>query len=811
MLVEEITYTPELKNIIKSSIAEAINNGGDKLNIDHIFNSYLNSKHEILSEYFSSNKSNSVFNKNITDIAISQTVKNALKKGHKIALENNSKYVNANHLLLALLDYKAVKNICEEKEIPIEKVKAEISEKIKKINKNNKSLDINNLQKNKSANPTKEMLPDSKDLSKRLKTLVDFCSVLSYDEHFNNFDCFEREKEIAEIYKIFSQKENANALILGDPGVGKTNLIYGFVKSLAKNEHSLFNNSFVMQLDLPSVIAGCVLRGEFEERLKKILQIISEMPNCFLFIDEFHSVFNMGSNGENALNFQNILKPYLSNGSVKVIGATTDDEYWRTIRKDKALSERFSVIDIKEPTAKQTKKILKKSKSNYVLFHGIEISENNVGVLVDLCDKFLTKDCFPRKSFKFLDYLLASKKLFSFDLPKEYNQIEKDIFSIKEKIQKSVLTSGNIPSNLQNNLLQKIEEYNNLFADYISNLPKDKLVISKKDIVKEFKSYSGISENQIHRFFNSKDKKDITKNSDKIKENIFGQNDQIDFLCKNINRSVVGFKDPIQPIGVFMLVGPTGVGKTFFAREVAKTYFSEDSFLKVDMSEYSEDHSVYRLIGANPGYAGYDDSNILLEFLEKHKEGVILFDEIEKAHPKIFDIFLQIFDDGKLSLGNGKTVDFSNYLILLTGNIGSKYFEKDNNSIGFSSKEENKQELILEEVKKNFRPEFFNRIDEVVVFNKLEVSEAREIVSREILKFIAYANPNLKKVSYDDDLIDFLIEKSDFKTYGGRNIKKTVQRVFFNPLSEFLLSNNYKNKRIRTDLQEESIVFTIEK
>lgn len=799
MLMNEITYTPEVKNILKNSMAKALENNKKKINIEDIFYSLLENN-DLVSKYIDTSKYKKSSNKNTKDlpnIEYYEIVKNLFSKTINIAKNNNSKYVSTNHLLLALLEYKKIKDICDIENIPHQQIKEELLKKIKKSNLSKKTVDIS--KNNKIQN---SMLESSE---KSFNLLAEYFDVLNY-----NIDsyCLSREKEIDHIYKILAQKENSNVLILGKAGVGKTNLVKGFVNSINSGKYSIFNETTVLSLKTSSVISGCILRGEFEEKLTKILETVSSIPNIIIFIDEIHSIFNMGNNGENSLNFQNILKPFISNGSIKVIGATTEKEYWGTIKKDKAFSDRFDILNLKEPTPKETKLILKKSLDNYYDFHKINISENNIDLLVDFCDQFLNKDAFPRKAFKFLDFLMASKKIKVFNMPKNFSSYDK-ISELKRDFKKKLEKNENVNfSDLQKNILEKFLEYQKSYKNYVDSIPKNKLSINKRDLLSGFKEYANISENQIDKFFNSeKTKKIDPKNEEKIKQNIFGQDSQIDHICQNLRRSLFGFKDPIQPLGVYMLIGPTGVGKTFFAREIADKYFSRDSFLKINMSEYEESHSIYRLIGSNPGYVGYEDSNILSIFFEKHKEGVILFDEIEKAHPKVFDIFLQMFEDGELVLGNGDKLNFSNFLILLTGNIGSKFFEKENNSVGFFESKDNTEEIVISEVKKTFRPEFINRLDDIVIFNKLHKDQAREIVSNEINKIINSSNTDTKEISWDNSIADFIINKSNFEIYGGRNVKKTVSKYFFNKLYLFLSSHNYKNKKIGSKIQNDSVIF----
>jgi len=806
MRVKEIIYNPEVKNILRNSILIAINENNGLISIEHIFNSFFEIENSsILKQYKKNNKKKkSIKIPENKEYNYSSIVSSLLKKVKKQAEENNLSYINANNLLLGLLEYKKIQSICEDLSIPHTEIKEKILFQINKP-KNPKKVDLSKKTKENRRESSEDFRKyfESKNES-HISTIQKYCKILNSPD-FLDKKCYHRSSDIDNIFKILGQKENSNVLVLGKAGIGKTNLVEGFVKEILDKRYCIFNESSVIQIDPPSLISGASLRGEFEKRLISVLEAIKSIGNCIVFIDEIHTIFNMGTGGESSLNFQNILKPYISNGSIKIIGTTTDKEYFSSIRRDAAFSNRFSLIDLEEPSKKLCKDIISKCSQEYNSFHGIKISKNNIDLLVDLCDKFLVKDNFPRKAFKFLDFISSSKKISIFNLPSK----DKDEY---KKVTEKIISEINIDSDfveIQKNLSDSQKKYNTDFLSYVKNISDRKRTITKKDIISDFCSYSGVSFNQVNRFVSSQEEKN-KKISDKheiIRETIFGQDNQIKTVCKNLNRSLFGFKDPHQPLGVYMFVGPTGVGKTFLSKELAKNYFSEDSFLQINMSEYNERHSISRLIGANPGYIGYDDSNILLDFLEKHKDGVILFDEIEKAHEKVFNIFLQIFEEGQLALGDGTIVNFSNFLIILTSNIGSNFFDKDNHSVGFVSKSEDKEEKVLSEIKKNFRPEFLNRLDEILIFNKLELKEAEEIVDKEIIKFLNYADLQSKDISYSKEVVDFIIEKSDFKKYGGRNIKKTTQKEFFNPLSNHLLEEKSNKNKLHSKIKNDQIYF----
>ena len=602
-------------------------------------------------------------------------------------------------------------------------------------------------------------------------------------------DVFGREKEIARIFQILSRKTKNNPCLVGEAGVGKTAIIEGMAYKIANGEApTKFSNSTIYTIDVSSMVAGSKYRGEFEDRLKRVIQEAQEDPNAILFIDEIHTIIGTGS-AEGSLDAANILKPILARGDIKVIGATTNDEYRKHIEKDSALERRFQKVIIEEPTKEETLDILFKVKPVYEKFHNVEIPDDVVEEIVELSSRYINDRFFPDKAIDVLDEVCS----LSSTLKNQKNSID-----FKNEI-KNALNNDDIIKALQ---ISKKEESTSSKKKSNSKVTK----VSKESVRKVVSNWSGIPLENI-----SSSEYDSLINLEKnLKKQIIGQDKAIELISKAIKRGKSGVKDPKKPIGSFMFLGPTGCGKTETCKALARELFnSEDAIIKFDMSEYMEKHTASKLIGAPPGYVGYEEGGQLTEKVRKKPYSIILFDEIEKAHGDVLNILLQVLDEGKLTDSEGRVADFKNTIIIMTSNIGAKEFS-NGKKLGFSSSDEEVEfkaieKNVLSELKKELKPEFINRIDEVIVFNRLS-KENVSIIAKNLINEVVARLPQYN-ITIDKSILDAVIKEGYSVEYGARPIKRSIQKLVENPLADYIINTKGKVQKIKLSYQNnESVV-----
>lgn len=584
---------------------------------------------------------------------------------------------------------------------------------------------------------------------------------------------FGREKEIERVFRILSRKTKNNPCLVGEAGVGKTAIVEGMAYLISNNKVSAeFKNLTIYAVDLSRILAGTKYRGEFEERIKKLLDEATQDKSKILFFDEIHTIIGAGST-EGTLDCANILKPLLDRGSIRIIGATTTEEYRKRIEKDSALERRFGKVFIEEPSKEETLKILEKLKPSFEKFHCVSVRDDVLREIVELSDKYIHDRNFPDKAIDVLDEACAFVK----------NQVithEKDSNITKEA--EKLVKSGNIFDAINID----IEEEN----QKKSTIPKlDKRVI--KSIISNVSNVP-IEELQDNEF-------EALKNLEaNLNKSVIGQEEAIKAVSQAIKRGKINIKDPRKPIGSFMFLGPTGCGKTETCKALAKELFgSQDAVIRFDMSEYMEKHSVAKLIGSPPGYVGFEDGGQLTGKVRKKPYSIVLFDEIEKAHPDIFNILLQILDEGTLTDSNGVKVDFKNTIIIMTSNIGAKEYS-NSKKLGFSGFEENDnnksiEKNVINEVKKVVSPEFYNRIDELIVFNKLSKKNIEQIAKILVTELIERLEINIK---VSDELFLEVVKEGYSDEYGARPLKRAIQKLIENPIADYIISKNGKVKNI---------------
>ena len=615
-----------------------------------------------------------------------------------------------------------------------------------------------------------------------------------------------REREIERVIHILSRRKKNNPVLLGEPGVGKTAIVEGLAQRIVRGEvPDELKGKRILALDLAGLVAGTKYRGQFEERIKAIIQEATSSPDVILFIDELHTLVGAGA-AEGALDAANILKPALARGEIQIIGATTVEEYKKHIETDGALERRFQPVYVEPPNVEETIQILKILKPGYEEFHGVIYTDEAIEAAAKLSDRYITDRNLPDKAIDLMDEAGAAVKL-SVEIPQEMKKLEEDLERVRRLIEFSK-SRGDIESlrrmeAKEREILQKMQEIK----------VKSKPVVTAEDIAKVVSRWTGIPVSQI----TYDESKKLLHLEEELKKRVIGQDEAITALAKAIRRARSGLKDVKRPIGSFIFLGPTGVGKTELAKALAEfTFGSDRALIRIDMSEYMEKHSVSRLIGAPPGYVGYEEGGQLTEAVKRRPYSVVLFDEIEKAHPEVLNVLLQVLEDGILTDGLGRTVSFRNTIIIMTSNIGVRRL-KEARRMGFVVGEEREEfdfermkDFLIAELKKTLPPEFINRVDEVIIFrplNKEDLVKIVEIMLRDLRKRLEE-----KKITLEltENLKVWLVEKAYDPEYGARPLRRVIRKYIEEPLSEAVISGEVTdNSHVIADIDvdKEKVVF----
>ena len=602
-----------------------------------------------------------------------------------------------------------------------------------------------------------------------------------------------RDKEIKRIAQILSRKKKNNAVIVGDAGVGKSALVEKLALMIYKGEcpTSLLDKR-VMSLDLTSLVAGTKYRGQFEERIKAILNELQESPNVIIFIDELHTMVGAG-NASGSMDAANILKPALARGEIQCIGATTLDEFKKHIEKDAALVRRFQKVLLREPTQSETIEILKNLVPSYEEFHKVKYEEGVIDTIVKLSSRYITDRQFPDKAIDVLDELGSEKRVIS-RIPESIEKLKKEVDEIKEK-KLLVVKNQNYEQaaklrDQEKKVINKLEEEKNKWSEKQKD---NKTPVSVDDVYNIVTDMTGVPITKL----DSKETEKLLKLEETLSAKVIGQTEAITTISKSIRRNRVGIKDANKPIGSFIFIGSTGVGKTFLAKSIAEILFGDpEKIIRVDMSEFMEKHNVSKLIGSPPGYVGYDEGGQLTEKVKNNPFSVILFDEVEKAHKDVFNILLQILDEGHLTDSFGRKVNFTNTIIIMTSNVGTKRVSEFGAGVGFNTKGtdeqtyEVKKSMIQKSLKQQFNPEFLNRIDDIILFNSLTEDVLKKIINIEVGKLVNRLKDKNYKVSFDKTVISRIFELNVQEEYGARPIKRIIQNLCEDFLSEEILKGN---------------------
>ena len=626
-----------------------------------------------------------------------------------------------------------------------------------------------------------------------------------------------REKEIERVSQILSRRKKNNPILIGEPGVGKSSIAEGLALRIVQRKVSrlLFNKRVVM-LDLASMVAGTKYRGQFEERIKALMAEMEKEPDVILFIDEIHTIIGAGG-ASGSLDASNMLKPALARGEIQIIGATTLDEYRKHIEKDGALERRFQKVQVEPATGEETVQILHNIKDRYEQHHNVTYTEDAIKACVDLTERYLNDRFLPDKAIDALDEVGARVHISNINVPKEITDIEKKLIDIKDK-KNDVIRSQKYEEaaklrDVERQLNTDLETARKSWEDEQKN---NRQTVDEDAVAEVVAMMSGVPVTKVSQNENEK----LSKMSTAIEGKVIGQYEAVRKIVKAIQRGRVGLKDPNKPIGSFMFLGPTGVGKTQLAKVLAKYLFdSEDALVRIDMSEYMEKFAVSRLVGAPPGYVGHDEGGQLTEKIRRKPYSVILLDEIEKAHPEVFNLLLQVLDDGQLTDSFGRKVNFKNTIIIMTSNTGSRQLKDFGTGVGFSTKnklaaaEEETKAVIEKELKKKFAPEFLNRVDDVVMFNSLSKENINEIIKIELERLIERVDKMEYKLTITDSAIEYIASEGFDPQYGARPLKRAIQRHVEDVLTEDIIQYNPEkgsNLILDYNSETEKMVVTIE-
>ncbi|HIX07703.1 MAG TPA: ATP-dependent Clp protease ATP-binding subunit, partial [Candidatus Borkfalkia faecipullorum] len=620
-----------------------------------------------------------------------------------------------------------------------------------------------------------------------------------------------RRKEIDKVVQILSRRTKNNPVLVGEPGVGKSAVVEGLAQAIVNGDvPDLLADKIVFSVDLPGMLAGARYRGDFEERLKDCLQAVQASGNIILFIDEIHTIVGAGSGADNSMDAANILKPMLARGEMQTIGATTLDEYRKYIEKDPALERRFTPVNVEQPSVSETIEILRGLRDKYEAHHKVTITEDAITAAANLSDRYITDRFLPDKAIDLIDEAASRARLDSYVGPGGIRELEEEIRRLNAEKNKAARKDHfDVAQECLSKIREKQEEIERIREDWRTNRDKKHISIGAEEVAKIVADWTGIPVVKLTEEESSR----LLHLEEELHKRVIGQEEAVSAVAKAIRRARAGLKDPGRPIGSFIFVGPTGVGKTELSKALAAAMFGDERLLiRLDMSEYMEKHSVSKLIGAPPGYVGYEDAGGQLTDKVRHKPySVVLFDEIEKAHPDVFNLLLQILDDGRLTDSKGRLVDFKNTVVILTSNVGAA--RAGEMKLGFTgaaqtSEYEDMKEKISEELKKQFRPEFLNRVDDVIVFHRLTREDMGKVCDLFLSSLISRLESRGVKIAVSEAAKDLLIEEGYDEVYGARPLRRVIQRRMEDVLSEEILSDHIRaGQKVLADAKDGKIVF----
>ncbi len=746
--------------------------------------------------------------------------KRVFENAAEISLKSHSGYVGTEHLLLALLletDSIAV-SILRQLRVDVDKMTSDIANSLMSGVEDDYTEDEQDQTfassiKNANAGNREKLYANDKPVrDEDLDELSKFGTNLNKQASDGKLDpVIGRKEEIDRVIQILSRRTKNNPVLIGEPGVGKSAVVEGLAQAIVKgNVPEILADKIVFSLDIASMLAGARYRGDFEERLKKAIDIVKQNGNIVLFIDEIHNIVGAGSTGEGNMDAANILKPMLSRGELQTIGATTIDEYRKYIEKDAALERRFQPIHVEAPTTEETVEILKGLRDKYESHHGVSIPDDAIMSAVTLSDRYITDRFLPDKAIDLIDEAASRVRLDSYNSPREAKQKEAELNAlIAQKNDAKRRDDLERAIRINKDIERVNKELDDIRAMANKNAPnRDKLMITPDDIAKIVSNWTGVPVVKLTQTEAQK----LLDLENILHQRVIGQENAVTAVSNAIRRARAGLKKQDEPVGTFIFVGPTGVGKTELSKALAETVFgNENSIIRVDMSEYMEKHAVSKMVGAPPGYVGFDEEGQLTEKVRRKPYSVVLFDEIEKAHPDVLNIMLQLLDDGRLTDSKGRVVSFKNCIIIMTSNVGASDVQQ-RQTLGFvankTAEYENMRERYLDALKSKFRPEFLNRTD-IIVFHKLEkedTAKIAEIMLASLKKRLAIMEVEMEITS---SAMDLIVEKGYDNNYGARPLKRVIQKNIEDKLSEELLRGTISAKStVVIDAYDGEFVFT---
>lgn len=731
-------------------------------------------------------------------LALTPRTKRLLDNSFKEARNLGQNYISPEHMLLAILSEEegVAFAIIQSHGIDVSKLKNDI---IKSFGNQSAQTDAETRSQENSETPALDLY--GKDLTEMAKD--------------GKLDpVIGRGDETERILEILSRRTKNNPVLIGDPGVGKTAIAEGLAQRIVKgNIPELLKNKRVVSLDISQMLAGAKYRGEFEERLKNVLTEIKNTKKVILFIDEIHTIIGAGG-AEGAIDAANILKPALARGEIQAIGATTIDEYRKHFEKDSALERRFQPVHVGEPTKDEAKLILKGLRDKYEAHHRIKITDEALDAAVEMADRYITDRFLPDKAIDLMDEAAAKVRIQNLTAPPDVKSIEEELKNVlKEKEEAVSLQDYEKAAKLrdrENELKKTLSNTKNKWKS--GSMGDSSLVVTEEDIAQVVSRWTKVPVKKL-----TETESDKLLNLESIlHERVVGQDEAVNSISRAVRRARVGLKDPDRPIGSFIFLGPTGVGKTELSKALAIAMFgSEKAMIRIDMSEYMEKHTVSRLIGSPPGYVGYDEGGQLTEAVRRNPYSVILFDEIEKAHPDVFNVLLQILEDGRLTDGKGKTVNFKNTIIIMTSNVGASTINKQK-TVGFSiaadkttEEYDRMKENIIDELKKSFRPEFLNRIDDTIVFHSLTSEDLEKITKLMLDEVTNRIEEREIYLKFTEDTLKFMTRSGYDMNYGARPLRRAITKELEDTLSEEMLKGNIvKGDEVLVDIKDEKLFFT---
>ncbi len=712
-----------------------------------------------------------------------------IEKSAALAFKNNHPYIATEHLLLAIIESQEtkLKKILNQQKINLDFIKNQIqiifnsTSKFHDFTASFDELPEQNYHELRETHPAQT----------KTSLLKAFTTDLTDKKIQKNIDpLIGREQEIGRLVEILMRRTKNNPLILGDPGVGKTALVEGLAKKIVKGQvPEILTDKKILALDIASVVAGTMFRGEFENRMKNILDEIKKDSNLIIFIDEIHNIIGAGST-QGAMDVANILKPALARGEIRCIGATTYEEYKKHLENDAALERRFQLVKMREPSADETFTIIQGIKSNYENYHDVKITDQAISAAICLSEKYITDRFFPDKAIDLIDESASRLRIKQKNnkLIDQLKQAEKELQQIQNDKEKSIIQedfkqaiSLKLKEKEKKEQIQKIKNLN--------KTKNKKQIVTKNEITQIVSQITNIPNNELLL----QEKKKFLNLEKNLANHIIGQDKALNILAQSIRRNKAGIAEQNKPLGAFILIGPSGTGKTHTARILNQILFeNQNSLVKIDMSEFSEKFNISKLIGAPAGYVGYKESGKLTDAVKRNPNSIVLFDEIEKAHPDVFNLLLQILDDGYLADATGKKINFKNTLIIMTSNLGSKNLSQ---IMGFDKNDTQQNDLALEkEIKNFFPPEFVNRLDKIIIFNQLDKKSLTKIIKIELENLQTRLKKQNITLNFEPKIINFLLNTNFRQEQGARFIKQNIEELIANPLSEKLFQQNSDHK-----------------